>query len=312
MILNIGGRTDIPQYYAPWLLRRFEEGYVLSRNPLFPEKVTRYELTPDKVDGMQFCSKNYAPLLPRLHEIADRFNTYFHYTITAYGSDVEPGVPSPDRSVDTLLDLERIVGTRRIAWRYDPVMVVGRYTVERHLETFEHLASRLAGHVDRCIFSFVELYQKLARNMPELREVTPEERERLAQGLGSIAAQHGLRIQTCADGDDYTRFGIERSGCMTLDIMGRANGVQFRRLKHRGMRANCNCIETRDIGAYNCCPNRCRYCYANADPVRAVENWRTHDPASPLLLGHVREGDVIQQGDQRSWLVPAPAQPSLF
>lgn len=31
--------------------------------------------------------------MPRLHEITDRFNTYFHYTITAYGKDVEPGVP---------------------------------------------------------------------------------------------------------------------------------------------------------------------------------------------------------------------------
>ena len=33
--------------YTRWLLKRFEEGYVLSRNPLFQHKVTRYELTPD-------------------------------------------------------------------------------------------------------------------------------------------------------------------------------------------------------------------------------------------------------------------------
>ena len=41
MIVNTGARTDTVQYYTDWLLRRFAEGYVLSRNPLFPGKVTR-------------------------------------------------------------------------------------------------------------------------------------------------------------------------------------------------------------------------------------------------------------------------------
>lgn len=65
MIINTGGRTDTVQYYTEWLLNRFAEGYVLSRNPLFPNKVARYELIPDKVDCVVFCSKNYAPILPR-------------------------------------------------------------------------------------------------------------------------------------------------------------------------------------------------------------------------------------------------------
>lgn len=50
MIINTGGRTDTVPYYTEWLLNRFSEGYALSRNPLFPNKVTRYELTPDTVD----------------------------------------------------------------------------------------------------------------------------------------------------------------------------------------------------------------------------------------------------------------------
>jgi len=110
MILNTGARTDIAQHYSKWLLKRFEEGYVLVRNPMFPHRVTRYELAPDKIDLVMFCSKDYAPLLPRLHEITDRYNTYFHYTITAYGKDIEPGVPSIDKSMETLLELEKIVG----------------------------------------------------------------------------------------------------------------------------------------------------------------------------------------------------------
>ena len=155
MIVNTGARTDTVQYYTDWLLRRFAEGYVLSRNPLFPNKVTRYELTPEKVDCVVFCSKNYAPILPRLHEITERFPTYFYYTITAYGKDVEPGVPSIEQSMETLLALSRQVGKGRIAWRYDPVLLTRKYTIERHMETFERMAATLAPHIDRCIFSFV-------------------------------------------------------------------------------------------------------------------------------------------------------------
>ena len=187
MIINTGARTDTVQYYAPWLLRRFEEGYALSRNPLFPNKVSRYELTPDKVDCVVFCSKNYRPILARLHEITDRFPTYLHYTITAYGRDIEPGVPSIDESMETLIELSRLVGRQRVSWRYDPVLLTKDYTIQRHMETFERMAKVLAPHIDRCIFSFVEIYKKLETNMPELIPLSPEDMDALACGLGTIA-----------------------------------------------------------------------------------------------------------------------------
>lgn len=302
MILNTGGRTDTVQYYTDWLLQRFSEGYVLTRNPMFPSKVIRYELTPDKVDCVVFCSKNYKPILPRLHEVTDRFHTYFHYTITAYGRDIEPGVPSIEESMETLKALSRLVGKQRIAWRYDPVLLTKEYTIGRHLETFERMAGELAPYIDRCIFSFVEMYKKLEVNMPELIPLSCQDMESLAQGLGSIAQKYGISIQTCGTNGDYTRYGIHASGCMTLDILGKANGITFRSRKHKGTRQGCHCIESRDIGAYDTCLNGCKYCYANKSPQKAFENRQYHDPASPLLLGHVKPEDTILQGAQKSFL----------
>lgn len=302
MILNTGGRTDTVQYYTDWLLQRFSEGYVLTRNPMFPSKVIRYELTPDKVDCVVFCSKNYKPILPRLHEITDRFHTYFHYTITAYGRDIEPGVPSIEESMETLKALSRLVGKQRIAWRYDPVLLTKENTIGRHLETFERMAGELAPYIDRCIFSFVEMYKKLEVNMPELIPLSCQDMESLAQGLGSIAKKYGISIQTCGTNGDYTRYGIHASGCMTLDILGKANGITFRSRKHKGTRQGCHCIESRDIGAYDTCLNGCKYCYANKSPQKAFENRQYHDPASPLLLGHVKPEDTILQGAQKSFL----------
>ena len=301
MIINTGGRTDTVQYFTPWLLKRFAEGYVYSRNPLFQNKVTRYELTPDKVDCVQFCSKNYEPILDHLQPIISRFPTYFHYTITAYGKDVEPGVPTIGESMETLKKLSSIVGRQRLAWRYDPVLLTNKYTIDRHLETFERMARELTPYVDRCIFSFVEMYKKVEVNMPELIPLSVEDMDNLAQGLGEIAAKYGLYMQTCGNNGDFSRFGIHSSGCMTLDMIGQANDIEFRNLKHKGMRQGCGCIETRDIGAYDTCLNGCKYCYANKRPQKAVENYKDHDPDSPLLLGHLKDTDVIQQGAQKSF-----------
>lgn len=302
MIVNTGGRTDTVQYYSDWLLRRFEEGYALSRNPLFPHRISRLELNPEVVDCVVFCSKSYRPILPRLHEITDRFNSYCYYTITAYGRDIEPGVPSVEESMRTLADLAGVVGKQRIAWRYDPVLLTKEYTVERHLKTFEHMARTLAPYIDRCIFSFVEIYEKVKFNMPELIMLTEESMDELARGMGEIASRYGIRLQACGTDKDFSRYGISPSGCMTLDILGSANHVTFRTLKHRGMRHGCHCMEARDIGAYDSCPNGCKYCYANKDPRKAAENFKSHNPESPLLLGSIGPDDTITRSVQKSFL----------
>lgn len=301
MIINTGGRTDTVKYYTEWLLNRFSEGYVLSRNPLFPNKITRYELTPDSVDCVIFCSKNYQPILPRLHEITERFHTYFHYTITAYGKDIEPGVPSITESIQTLITLSKLVGKQRIAWRYDPVLLTKEYTIQKHLETFENMARALSPYIDRCIFSFVEMYKKLEYNMPELIPLSQQDIEILAQGLGSIAQKYGILIQTCGTNGDFSHYGIQKSGCMTLDIIGKANNILFKDLKHKGSRQGCHCIASRDIGAYDTCMNGCKYCYANKNTKKAFENFKYHNVKSPLLLGEVKPSDTIIQGSQKSF-----------
>ncbi len=306
MILNTGGRTDTVQYYSEWLLNRFREGYVLSRNPLFPNTVNRIDLSPETIDVVVFCSKDYSPILSRLHEISDRFNCYYHYTITAYDTDVEPRVPPIAQSIETLKRLSQMVGRQKIAWRYDPVLLTEKYTIDRHLQTFDYMARELSPYVDRCIFSFVEMYKKLEVNMPELHPISDSDKTRLAKGFGSIACKHGLLLQTCATMGDYERYGIKRSGCMTTEIFSRALGLEFKKTPHRGNRLDCACMESRGLGDYNSCPNGCRYCYANKDHVAALENYRRHDPSSPLLLGTVLPTDVVRPAKQVTLLCKDP------
>lgn len=138
--------------------------------------------------------------------------------------------------------------------------------------------------------------------MPELIPMSESDKNKLAEGLGRIAAKYGIYIQTCGTNGDFSRFGVHSSGCMTLDILGGANGVVFKDLKHKGMRQGCHCIESRDIGAYDTCLNGCKYCYANKTPQKAFENYKRHDPASPLLLGQIKPDDTIIKGEQKSFL----------
>lgn len=203
--------------------------------------------------------------------------------------------------METLAELSGLVGKQRIAWRYDPVLFTREYTIGRHMETFERMAAKLAPYIDRCIFSFVEMYRKLEVNMPELLPLSVQDMDVLAQGLGAIAEKHDIFIQTCGTNGDFTRYGIHGSGCMTLDIIGGANGIVFKDRKHKGMRQGCHCIESRDIGAYDTCMNGCKYCYANKNPRKAFDNFKLHDPESPLLLGVLKPEDMVIQGVQKAF-----------
>ena len=304
MILNTGGRTDTVNYFSEWLLTRFAAGYAYSRNPFHPDVVNRIDLNPETIDVVEFCSKNYRPILSRLHEITERFNCHFHYTITAYDKDIEPNVPGIDESIETLRDLSAQVGKEKIIWRYDPVLLTGKYTIERHFATFDYIAGRIAPYVSRCVFSFVVWYKKL--HLPELQPISGLQKELIAKGLGEMAAKRHLYIQTCGTKESYEQYGIHHSGCMTRAVYEHSLGLHFKKVAERGNRPGCRCMESRGLGDYNTCLNGCRYCYANYDHEKARENYRLHDPESPLMIGHLRPTDKIVPLHQESCLDRAP------
>lgn len=312
MIINTGGRTDTVQYYSDWLIERFKEGFMYSRNPMFPNKIIKYELTPSLIDCVVFCSKNYEPILAKLHEITDKFNSYFYYTITAYGTDVEPNVPTIDQSIETLKKLSQIVGKHKLTWRYTPILLTEKYTKKVHYETFEYIMKSIAQYIDRCIVGFVRMYPKVITNMPEIIPINDNDKNEIMQNIGQISAKYHVKTQVCATSEDYRKFGIIKSGCMTTEILGKANNITFKKLNQKGNREGCMCIETRNIGDYDTCPNGCKYCYANNNANAAKKNYLNHNPHSPFILGNFNPEDEIQQGSQKSFLLQQNKQTKLF
>ena len=105
MIIQTGMRTDIPAFYAKWFTNRLKAGYVLARNPYNPASVTRYRLDPEVVDLIGFCTKNPAPMLPRL-ELLKPYGQHWSVTITPYGRDIEPHVPPKEQVMESLKRLK--------------------------------------------------------------------------------------------------------------------------------------------------------------------------------------------------------------
>ena len=91
---------------------------------------------------------------------------------------------------------------------------------------------------------------------------------------------------------------------MTIPVYEQAIGRHLNVPAHAPARKMCACHLSADIGAYNSCGHFCRYCYANYDADVVRRNMKEHDPDSPLLIGHLKPGDVVRDAQQESWIDP--------
>lgn len=303
MIIQTGMRTDIPAFYSEWLLNRIKAQFVLVRNPYNPTQVTRYSLSPDVVDLIAFCTKNPEPMLDKMDALKP-YGQYWYVTITPYGKDIEPNVPPKEEVMESFKKLSSIVGIDSIGWRYDPIFIDKIHTVEWHIKTFEEMAKNLSGYTKTCVISFVDIYRKVERNFPEVRNVLADDRIRLGKEITFIAQKCGMTLRPCAEGDELAKFGADCSGCMTVSMYEQALGSKLKAPKQKNNQRNgeCACLLGTDIGAYDTCKHFCKYCYANTDIEMVKKNAKLHDPTSPFLIGNSEEGDIIHEAKQESWI----------
>lgn len=289
----IDGRTDIIQYYSQWLENRFKEGFLYTRNPAYPTKVHKIILDHDHIDAIMFTSKNYEPGLEFIKKIDKEFSCIYHYTITGYGKDIEPGVPTLGNRITTCQKISDIVGPEKVFWRYDPVLLDKKHSLDFHASFFELIAQNLTGYVNRCIYSYVNLYEKVKRHMPELKPWTDESKIEVAKVLGRIAKENKIPIQTCNCNLDLSEYGIGKSGCITKEIIESCLNIHVKDKKPNGSLGCGFCYPVVNIGQYNTCLNKCKYCYASKDFDECERNFNKHNPNSPYLIGDGTHYDEI-------------------
>lgn len=291
-VISASRRTDIPAFFAEWLVNRVREGFCRVRNPFNPSLITTVDLTPEAVDAMVFWTRNPLPLFPHLREFEERGLPFaFLMTVTGLPSELEPHAPPLEMALEGIERIGQAYGPARIAWRYDPILITDRTDPDWHLQTLDRLASSLTGKVHRCIISLADFYRKTTRNLKPLREEGwtidewPEERPGFRGFLLRVAdtlKRHRIPLTTCCEPDPrFFEAGILPGSCLDSAWLSGLFGKNFPGGPDPGQRPGCRCTPSRDIGAVDSCRHGCLYCYATRSPEAARE--RPHDPRADLL-----------------------------
>jgi hypothetical protein len=303
VIISASRSTDIPAFYGDWFMERLRAGYVQWKSPFGGCPVY---VSFAKTRVFVFWSKNPAPFLPHLDTLDRRgYGYYFLVTLNNYDTEgLEPNVPPVAERIGTFIRLSRRIGKGRVVWRFDPLILSDRITVEDLLDKVRYIGDQIAPFTERLVFSFVDIekYAKVRRNLQAggcagAREFTDEEVAAFCTGLAALNRRWGLSVSACAERRDLSGYGIGRGQCISCDLLAKEfrndnalmdffmpPGQQElpgagtttdpqRRLKDPGQRNTCRCIVSKDIGQYSTCMHLCAYCYANASPACVRRNY---------------------------------------
>jgi hypothetical protein len=296
-VVSASRRTDIPAFHSRWFMERIREGNAVVRAP-FGGKLFHVSLVPADVIAIVFWTKNAAPLLQCLDELIDRGYCFtFLYTINNYPPFLEPNVPPLTHTMRVVENLAKIRTTSIVRWRYDTIVMSDQLNRAWHLENFRELCQLLAPHSRECIFSFCDYYRKTTRNMdrcvPGYRNPHAEECIKLSTGLAEIAREWGIEMKSCAH-DFLVNGEITKARCidpahLASIIESNAKLSALQSLKKTPTREDCGCFASKDVGAYDTCGHGCAYCYANANPERALFNLNRIRHDDPCLDPNISE-----------------------
>ncbi|HRW47592.1 MAG TPA: DUF1848 domain-containing protein, partial [Caldilinea sp.] len=289
MIISASRRTDIPAFYAPWLMNRLRAGFCTVPNPFNRNQVSRISLLPQDVDAIVFWTRNARPLLAHLAELDDRgYRYYFQYTILDNPRLVDQKTPPVTQAIATFQALAAHVGPQRVIWRYDPIVLSEQTDAAFHLDRYAWIAEQLAGCTTRSVISVLDRYKKAEGRLRAVAEqglaIAGEADDTwpgfaaLIQGMVQSATANGMEIVSCAEEIDLARYGVRPGKCIDDDYIFAAFGLRVGGTKDPSQRAACGCIASRDIGMYDSCLFGCQYCYATSSFDRARANHAAHDP----------------------------------
>ncbi len=303
MIINTGQRTDIPAFFSKWFINRLKDGYVMVRNPYYPKLVTKFNLNPQVVDVIGFCTKNPRPMFQYLDELKD-YGQFWYITITGFGKDLEPNVPPIEEVVKDFQYLSQRIGANAINLRYTPIIVNEKYTVDYHIKTFKWLLENLDGYTNLVTFGFIDLYDKIKKNHPELKDCSDNDKILIAKEFQKIALDHHMSLRLCSKEKWLKDYGIDVEGCMRIEDYEKAIGKKLDiKQKMQARKGYCACYLSNDIGSYNSCLHLCRYCYANSNKNMVMQNVKRHNDNSPFLIGGNQQGDIVKEAKQESYIV---------
>lgn len=285
MIVSASRRTDIPACYSDWFFNRIRNGYCMVSNPYNPKQIKRVDLSPEAVDGFVFWTKDPAPMLPRLNEL-ENYNYYFTFTLTPYDKEIEPGFLDKATLLKTFKDLSLMIGAEKVIWRYDPVILNDKYSIDFHIDKFWEFSEHLSDYTNKCVISFVDEYRSISKALASIgAQAIPEEQMiEMAEHFSKAALKADMKLATCCESIDLSPYGIAHNSCIDSKLLSQIAGRQIKAGRDKNQRENCGCAASIDIGVYDTCPKGCLYCYATHSKNVLSKNLETHNAYLPGLI----------------------------
>ncbi len=286
-VISASRRTDIPAFYARWLIHRLREGFCFYPNPYDPRRHHRVDLRPESVSGLVLWTRDPRPLMKHLSWLESSGYAFcFQFTLNNYPSCLDPGIPGLEVQARAFRELAERIGAERVIWRYDPIILGGDMDMEWHLRNLRRIMDALGGAARRLIISAVDPYRRarsgLKRALGEAR-FDPESYTPTLVRLAEEAGARGILVQGCCE-PQMEGAGLRPGRCVDAFLLA---GLSGRPLgsppsPHR-QREGCLCHRSVDIGAYDTCPAGCVYCYAVKSISRARAARHAHDHRWPCL-----------------------------
>ncbi|MGM9796078.1 MAG: DUF1848 domain-containing protein [Parabacteroides sp.] len=223
-VISASRSTDIPAFYADWFFHRLKVGYSAWTNPF---NGVRSYVSYQHTRFIVFWSKNPRPLLSHLAELEERgIDCYIQYTLNDYHLEgLEPEVRPLGERIDTFKRLVDRLGSSRVIWRFDPLILTDQITQDALLEKVQRIGEQLRGYTEKLVFSFADIaaYKRVKGNLDRLgvhyREWDDASMRQMAEGLARMNQSWGLRLATCGERIDLSNLGIERNHCVDDELM---------------------------------------------------------------------------------------------
>lgn len=226
IIISASRSTDIPAFYCDWFFDRLRKGYSVWTNPF--NGVPSY-ISYQDTRFIVFWSKNPRPLLGHLYELDSRgIGCYVQFTLNDYENEgLEKGVPPLAQRIDTFKQLVYRLGKGRVIWRFDPMILTDKISIDDLLKKVTNIGDQLNGFTEKLVFSFADIegYKRvkanLDRNKINYQEWDLDSMNEFAKRLSDLNRERGWNFQlaTCGEKIDISKYGIDHNRCVDDDLM---------------------------------------------------------------------------------------------
>lgn len=220
IVVSASRSTDIPAFYADWFFERLKRGYSVWTNPFNGGKKSYVSYEDTKF--IVFWSKNPRPLLNYIDYLSEKgIGCYVQYTLNDYEEEgLERGVPKLEERIETFKLLVNKLGLGAVVWRFDPLLLTDKISINKLLRKIEYIGDQLKGYTEKLVFSFADIlsYRKVKLNIERSHinylDWTKEQMIEFAEKLVSLNKAKGWNyvLATCGEAIDLDK--IEHNHCV--------------------------------------------------------------------------------------------------